>query len=106
VTCAKLHHIPYRWIVLGVSHAFLTKPQKNGSTARVLWGTNGRCDNLFFLRNERRGALSNIKSLALKFRSNGVVDFIYVFCFFVREMLLLTIFGFWINLTYFTQIHT
>jgi hypothetical protein len=72
VTCAKIHRIPYRWIAPGVSQAFLTKPQKNGSAARVLRGTNGRYDNLFFPRKQRWGALANTKSLALKFRGNDI----------------------------------
>ena len=72
VTCPKIHRIPYRWIAPGVSQAFLTKPQKNGSTAQVLRGTNGRYDNLFFLRKKRWGALANTKSLATKFRGNDI----------------------------------
>ena len=72
MTCDQLHCIPYRWIAPGVSQAFLTKPQKNGSAARVLRGTNGRYDNLFFLRKKRWGALANTKSPALKFRGNDI----------------------------------
>ena len=71
-TCAKLHHIPYRWIAPGVSQAFLTKPQKNGSAARVIRGVYGWYDNLLFSRRKRHGALANTKSLALKFRGNDI----------------------------------
>jgi hypothetical protein len=61
------------WIGPGVPQAFLTKPLENGFAARKLWGTNGRCDNLFFFfRKDRQGALANAKSLALKFRGNGI----------------------------------
>jgi hypothetical protein len=79
VTCAKLHRSPYRWIAPGVSQAFLTKPQKNGSAAQVLRGTNGRYDNLFFLRKKRWGALANTKSLALKFRGNDIDALLLLF---------------------------
>ena len=79
MTCAKLHRIPYRWIAPGVSQAFLTKPQKNGSAAQVLRGTNGRYDNLFFLRKKRWGALANTKSLATKFIGNGIDALLFLF---------------------------
>ena len=72
MSCAKLHRIPYRWIAPGVSQAFLTKSQKNGSAARVIRGVYGRYDNLLFSRRKRHGALANTKSPALKFRGNAI----------------------------------
>jgi hypothetical protein len=72
VTHGKLHRIPYMWMGPGVSQALLTKPQKNGSAAQVLWGTYGRCDNLFFFRKERQGALANTTSPTVTFRGNDI----------------------------------
>ncbi len=61
------------WIGPGVPQAFLTILLENGCATRKLWGTNGRCDNFFFFfEQERQGALANAKSLALKFRGNGI----------------------------------
>ena len=59
-------------IAPGVPEAFLTKPQKNGSAARVIRGVYGRYDNLLFSRRKRHGALANTKSLALKFRGKDI----------------------------------
>jgi hypothetical protein len=79
VTCDQLHCIPYRRIAPGVSQAFLTKPQKNGSAAQVLWGVYGSCDNLFLSRKKRWGALANTKSLATKFIGNGIDALLFLF---------------------------
>jgi hypothetical protein len=81
VTCAKLHRIPHMWIAPGVPQAFLTKPQKMGQQREYFGEPMEGVITSFFLRKKRWGALANTKSPALKFRSNGVVDFIYVFCF-------------------------